>query len=68
MSKNAYSGGAAVFAVLALFAWVVVAFLLGVAIINWNVNDIIQHGVNFWNVFWLALVATTWFGTAKGTN
>jgi len=62
------SGGAAVAAFVAVLAWVVVAFLLGVAIINWNVNDIIQHGVNFWNVFWLSLVAVTWFGTGKAAR
>jgi hypothetical protein len=47
---------------------VVIAFLLGVAIINWNVNDIIQHGVNFWNVFWLSLVAVTWSGGGSAAS
>lgn len=55
-------------AIIALLAWAVVAFLLGVAIVNWNVNDIIQHGVNFWNVFWLSLVGVVWFGTGKAAK
>jgi hypothetical protein len=62
------STGGAIAAFIALLVWAVVAFLLGVAIINWNVNDIIQHGVNFWNVFWLSLVAVTWFGTGKAAK
>lgn len=44
---------------------VILLFLVGVQIINLNVNDIIQHGVNFWNVFWLSLVAVAWFGGGK---
>jgi hypothetical protein len=56
------SAGGAVAAFFLVLVLAVLAFFFGVAIINWNVNDIIQHGVNFWNVFWLSLVAVTWFG------
>lgn len=63
-----YNGGAAFGILVLLLAWVVMAFLVGVAIINWNVNDIIQHGPNFWNIFWLSGVALVWFGTARGTK
>jgi len=51
--------------VMAVLVIGVTLFLIGVQIINLNVNDIIQHGVNFWNVFWLSLVAVTWFGSAS---
>ena len=62
------SAGGAIAAMIAILIWAVVAFLLGVAIINWNVNDMLSHGVNFWNVFWLSLVAVTWFGTGKAAK
>jgi hypothetical protein len=31
-------------------------------VVAWNVTDIINVGVNFWNVFWLALVVLWTFG------
>lgn len=46
----------------------IMAFLFGVAIISWNVNDIIQHGPNFWNIFWLSLVAVVWFGGGRSVT
>lgn len=55
----------AVWVFILVILWAIVAFLLGVAIINWNVQDIIQHGPNFWNIFWLSLVAVIWFGSGK---
>lgn len=61
------TGGLVTFGFL-MVVLVITLFLLGVAIINWNVNDIIEHGVNFWNVFWLSLVAVTWFGTTGGVG
>lgn len=42
---------------------VIVAILLGIAafvfgtwVAVWNVQDMIDYGVNFWNMFWLLLV------------
>jgi len=32
-------------------------FVLEVNMIVWNVTDIVDKGINFWNTFWLALVA-----------
>lgn len=58
----------AVWTVIVAFLWMIVAFLFGVAIINWNVQDIIMHGVNFWNIFWLSLVAVVWFGTGNSVK
>jgi hypothetical protein len=31
-------------------------------VVAWNVTDIINVGANFWNVFWLAMVATWTLG------
>lgn len=32
----------------------------------WNVTDIQNVGLNFWNVFWLVLVALSVLGSATG--
>lgn len=40
-------------AVLVLAAWMIV----------WNVTDIQHVGLNFWNVFWLLVVASAFFGS-----
>lgn len=37
-------------------------WILGVWIVVWNVNDIAAVGANFWNVFWIMLVASFLFG------
>jgi hypothetical protein len=50
--------------VLAL-ALAVGAFLLAVWVLVWNINDMIDNGVNFWNVFW-SLLALAW--TIGGTG
>lgn len=38
------------------------------AVVAWNVTDIINVGVNFWNVFWLALVGIFVVGGAKASS
>lgn len=37
--------------------------ILSVFMVVWNVNDIADNGLNFWNAFWLFIVAIGWFGT-----
>jgi len=43
------------FIVLAAIA--IALFILSVHVIVWNVGDITVHGVSFWNIFWLWLLA-----------
>jgi hypothetical protein len=50
---------------LLLLAIGVAAFLVGVQITVWNLNDIAAKGANFWNVFWLLLVGVALFGGAS---
>lgn len=38
------------------------ALVLAAWMIVWNVNDIAAVGANFWNVFWIMLVALCLFG------
>lgn len=40
-------------------------FILGVHIVEINLNDMIHNGVNFWNVFWIMLVLTSGGGGAS---
>lgn len=42
--------------ILAILAGAVIVGLLA-AVVAWNVTDIVNVGANFWNVFWLGLVA-----------
>lgn len=52
-----------------LFSLGILAFLFGVQVIAWNVNDIADKGANFWNVFWIMLVAASVFGgTSKASS
>ncbi|MGG7510973.1 hypothetical protein [Plantibacter sp. YIM 135249] len=56
---------------LAVLAVVVAAavFVLAIAMVVWNVTDIQNVGINFWNTFWLGLVAVAFFGgTAKAAS
>lgn len=50
-------------AALAIIGLAIGAFILSVWIIVWNTTDIAENGVSFWNVFWLLLVASTYFGS-----
>lgn len=44
-------------------------FIFGTWIVVWNVNDIIAHGANFWNIFWILLVGAFLFGgSAKAAS
>lgn len=49
---------------------IAVAFVLFLAaVVSWNVNDIVTHGANFWNIFWLAIVGlVTFAGTSAATK
>lgn len=47
---------------LALF---VAALIFGTWVYVWNINDIIAHGANFWNVFWILLTTLVFFGSAS---
>lgn len=48
-----------VLGVLALIALGIGLFILSVWMVVWNVNDIYNNGLNFWNAFWLMLVASS---------
>jgi hypothetical protein len=41
---------------------VLLTLTLFAVVVAWNVTDIINVGANFWNVFWLAMVATWTLG------
>jgi hypothetical protein len=41
------------------------AFVFGVHVVLWNVVDIAANGANFWNIFWLMLVAVIFLGGAS---
>jgi hypothetical protein len=41
---------------------VLLILTLYAVVVAWNVTDIINVGANFWNVFWLAMVATWTLG------
>jgi hypothetical protein len=41
---------------------VLLILTLFAVVVAWNVTDIINVGANFWNVFWLAMVATWTLG------
>ena len=45
------------------------AFVFGTWVVVWNVSDMIDNGVNFWNVFWILLVlAGITGGTSKAAS
>lgn len=50
---------------LAAAALAVAVFVFGTWVVVWNVNDIAAVGANFWNVFWILLVGTVFFGGAS---
>jgi hypothetical protein len=55
--------------ILLIIAAAIAAFILGVWVVVWNVNDIAAHGANFWNIFWILLVLTGLVGgTTKATK
>lgn len=41
-------------------------FIFGVNVLVWNINDIADEGANFWNVFWISLVAIVFIGGSSG--
>lgn len=50
----------------ALIALGIGVFVLSVWMVVWNVTDIYDNGLNFWNTFWLMLVGVGFFGTTAG--
>lgn len=42
----------------------ILIFIGGTWVVVWNINDMINVGVNFWNTFWVLLVGTVFFGGA----
>jgi len=42
--------------VVGAFAVAIAGFILATWMVVWNVTDIQQHGINFWNAFWLLIV------------
>lgn len=42
--------------------------VLAVFILYWNITDIINVGVNFWNVFWIVFAALTLLGILRNTT
>lgn len=52
-----------------LVALSIALFIGGVYVVQLNINDMITHGVNFWNTFWIMLVALVLFGgTSKAAS
>lgn len=47
------------------FAFALVLVGLGAWVIQMNGNDIIRHGFNFWNSFWILLICIVFFGGAS---
>lgn len=43
----------------------IMALIFGTWVYVWNINDIIAHGANFWNVFWIVLTSLVFFGGAS---
>lgn len=43
-------------------------FVLAILMVVWNVTDIQNVGLNFWNTFWLGLVAVAFFGSTSAAS
>jgi hypothetical protein len=55
--------------VLAAVAVTIAAFVLIVWVLVWNLTDIQNVGINFWNIFWIALAALALLGgTTKAAS
>lgn len=54
--------------VIGAFALIVGAITLASFTILWNTQDIIDNGLNFWNVFWLTLTGVVLFGSTGAAS
>ncbi|GAA5198747.1 hypothetical protein [Microbacterium jejuense] len=51
-----------VFLILFGIALAVAGFVFATWVVVWNLTDMQNVGINFWNVFWILLVGTVLFG------